>query len=67
MVPFVALGLEFGFEISILEPTTAWWIEKDVNALAERNAHDVSAATIQRMLDRWESATVESILASKLL
>ncbi len=62
---YVEYGLEFGYEISIVEPKTPWWLEKDVFELYRRNKHGCTIKTIQNMLEKFEpNATITEILNS---
>ena len=61
--PYVLLALRHDYQISIKEPLTAW--AKDPVECAQRNQHGVSLQTIERMLQRWESLDLETILESQ--
>jgi tRNA uridine 5-carbamoylmethylation protein Kti12 len=52
-VNYVGYAIKNGYEINIVEPTTAW--KFDVEECAKRNTHRVPQESIQRMKDRWET------------
>nr|KAJ3412126.1 NEDD4-binding protein 2 [Polyrhizophydium stewartii] len=52
------------YSVVVVEPSTPWWISRDVDELARRNSHGVGPETIRQMLGRYEADfSVESILA----
>ncbi|KAL5012756.1 hypothetical protein ScPMuIL_011307 [Solemya velum] len=60
MRPYVSLGLQFGYKIEILEPSTPWKFKP--KELARRNRHAVPLEAIEQMLERYEkNVTVESV------
>lgn len=62
--PYVQMGIEYGYDIAVAEPSTSW--AKDAIELAKRNQHGVPLESIKRMLSRWEDDfTVDAILKSK--
>ncbi|KAJ3186775.1 hypothetical protein HK101_009609 [Irineochytrium annulatum] len=54
MRPYMDLCERRDVPCRVVEPDTAWWRARDLDALAERNTHGVSRATLGRMLARWE-------------
>ncbi|KAI8826208.1 uncharacterized protein EV422DRAFT_515776 [Fimicolochytrium jonesii] len=64
--PYVAAAVERGYTVKIVEPTTGWWMERDVDAMAEMNTHGVGREAIARMLGRFEEGLdVEAILRAR--
>ncbi|XP_055904815.1 uncharacterized protein LOC129940486 isoform X2 [Eupeodes corollae] len=61
MMPYVKAAVENGYMIEIMEPTTPW--RNSAGRLAAKNNHNVSKQKIQRMLDRYEVATTNDLLA----
>ncbi|KAH8307016.1 hypothetical protein KR044_003196, partial [Drosophila immigrans] len=60
MQPYVQLAVQHGYLLELLEPQTAWC--KSASKLAQRNVHQVPKENIQRMLDRYEKASVALLL-----
>jgi predicted kinase len=54
MKPFVLAAKKYFYQIHILEPTTDWWKERNVKELLQRNVHQVSQGTLERMIRNWE-------------
>ncbi|KAJ3189664.1 NEDD4-binding protein 2 [Irineochytrium annulatum] len=66
--PYVQCAIEFNYSVRVEEPTTAWWIARDVQEMAARNQHHVSMDVIGKMIDRWDDTstfTMENILLSE--
>lgn len=63
---YIKLGISYGYSISIKEPNTKWWKERDASKMAELNSHNVDYFVIKRMIDNWEyDFTITKILASE--
>ncbi|XP_041980272.1 NEDD4-binding protein 2 isoform X2 [Aricia agestis] len=62
MQPYVKVGVHNSYVLVMLEPNTPW--AKKVGQLVKRNVHNVPTHSIINMLDRYEPATCESLLAS---
>lgn len=59
---YVQAGVENGFEVRVMSPTSEWAFDAD--ECARLNVHNISLDEIRRMLIRWEcDVTVEKILA----
>ncbi|KAI9352912.1 hypothetical protein BDR26DRAFT_914360 [Obelidium mucronatum] len=63
--PYVECAVRCGYEVVVKEPTTPWWVAKDVDELFKRGTHGVPLEAIARMVERYEpDFTVDSILKS---
>lgn len=63
---YVQLAVECGYKVTFMEPSTPWWLQRDVEELERRNQHGVSRETIEHMLGRWQDdITVEKVLNSE--
>lgn len=60
MVPYVQMGVENGYLISILDGMAPW--AKDVNELIARNTKGVPDDTLHRMVNKYEYTTVEKLM-----
>ncbi|XP_034481675.1 uncharacterized protein LOC117787295 isoform X2 [Drosophila innubila] len=60
MLPYVQIAVQHGYILELLEPQTNWC--KSAGKLAQRNTHQVPKESIQRMLDRYEKASVAMLL-----
>jgi predicted kinase len=68
--PYIQLCLNYQFatmeNIYIREPDTPWWKDQNLEEMAKRNTHEVSAEIIGRMLERWEVfESIQAILDSQ--
>ncbi|KAM8708253.1 hypothetical protein ACLKA7_015255 [Drosophila subpalustris] len=61
MQPYVQIAVQHGYILHLLEPQTSW--SKSASKLAQRNSHQVPKESIQRMLERYEKATVAVLLS----
>ncbi|KAJ3029079.1 UNVERIFIED_CONTAM: NEDD4-binding protein 2 [Siphonaria sp. JEL0065] len=63
--PYVECAVRCGYEVQVREPTTSWWVAKDVEELFKRGTHGVPLDAITRMVERYEpDFSVEAILQS---
>ncbi len=51
--PYIISAYLFGYEVEIVEPSTAW--RYDAEECATRNTHGVPLESIKRMLARWQA------------
>jgi predicted kinase len=54
MKPFVLAAKKYLYDIQIVEPSTDWWKERNVNEMLQRNVHKVSKGTLERMIRNWQ-------------
>lgn len=78
MVPFVAEGFWYDYEMELCEPTSSWWKDKvrpallnkenefatmrAAEVLKEKNVHGVPYDTIVDMIRHWQEASIGTIL-----
>ncbi|KAI9097247.1 hypothetical protein DFS34DRAFT_593924 [Phlyctochytrium arcticum] len=64
--PYVEMAVAAGYGVSFMEPKSPQWLNRDAEALASLNKHEVDQSKIQRMLDDWDSDewTVKDVLAA---
>ncbi|KAJ3294181.1 NEDD4-binding protein 2 [Rhizoclosmatium sp. JEL0117] len=63
--PYVECALKEGYSVVVKEPTTDWWVRKDVNELFKRGTHGVPYEAIAKMVERYEpDFSVEAIMQS---
>lgn len=60
MAPYMKEGVNNGYIIQVVEPTTQW--AKNANILAKRNLHNVPLVNIKRMLDNYRDGVTGTIL-----
>jgi predicted kinase len=66
MKPYVQAALQYKYDVKFCEPQTSWWIERNLDMLAQKNTHGVSRQKIETMLERWVSEpNIQAILESK--
>lgn len=66
MKPYVALALQYGYAVNVLEPFTPW--KYDLEACAEKNSHGVQLDRITKMKERWaESAFIQGCLIGEAI
>ncbi|KAI8927835.1 AAA domain-containing protein [Entophlyctis helioformis] len=64
---YVQLAVDAGYSVQFVEPSTPWWVERNLDELARRNTHGVGMEALQRMSAKWEaSLTVDMVLASQV-
>lgn len=59
MEPYVINAVKNGYYIEIVEPNTPW--VKSAHQLAKRNVHNVPKDKIKKMLENFESVTVDKV------
>ncbi|XP_030377050.1 uncharacterized protein LOC115625951 [Scaptodrosophila lebanonensis] len=59
MLPYVQIAVDYGYIVELLEPETSWC--RSADKLAQMNIHRVSVQTIERMLFRYEPASVAEL------
>ncbi|KAI8612529.1 hypothetical protein BC830DRAFT_1083303 [Chytriomyces sp. MP71] len=64
--PYVLAALAHGYTPSALEPTTQWWIAKNVTELHARGTHGVPLEVIQRMVERFLCRDLREHLANEV-
>lgn len=57
--PYIAVGLQYGYDIECVEPDTPWkW---DIDELVKRNTHGVPRQSIERMVARYQPFTLAEL------
>lgn len=51
--PNIKLAVSKGYSVRIEEPQTSWFQDKDIDALTEKNSHDVPREVIEEMVGNW--------------
>ncbi|KAJ3300116.1 NEDD4-binding protein 2 [Kappamyces sp. JEL0829] len=60
--PYADMGVAAGYEIQIIQPTTPWFLSRDIDTLILKCLHGVDRNTMQRMINRWQEFSVQSLL-----
>ena len=64
MMPYIKLGVHYGYAISLVESNATW--KFDVEECYYRNTHGVPYSTILRMYHEWESTDIIKEELSKI-
>lgn len=62
LYPYVEIAVRYGYVVKIIEVRTPW--SKSAGRLAGKNRHNVPKEKIERMLQTYESTTIDNVMRS---
>lgn len=63
---YVELALQYRYHVEFHQPSTQWWLDRDLDTLSRMNSHNISVGKLLMMLGKWQKdCSVELVLQSQ--